>query len=110
MPDRDQLLDQLARAVLDGTLVDWMAVESRAGSEAVPFLRRLQLVASVAKVHREALPAVTWGPLRLIERVGRGASSDVYRAWDTRLDREVALKLIFSAPSADEATASTLVN
>jgi serine/threonine protein kinase/tetratricopeptide (TPR) repeat protein len=109
MPDRDQLLDQLAGAVLDGTDVDWKALESSAGSDAVPLLRRLQLVASVAKVHRDALPAETWGPLRLIERVGRGASGDVYRAWDTRLDREVALKLILAPTSADDDTASAIV-
>lgn len=36
----------------------------------------------------------SWGPLTLLEHVGRGAFADVYRAWDTRLEREVALKLL----------------
>lgn len=36
----------------------------------------------------------TWGPLRILERVGKGAFGEVYRAWDSRLDRELALKLI----------------
>src|SRR5581483_4323044 len=36
----------------------------------------------------------TWGPLRIIERVGGGMFGDVFRAWDTRLDREVALKIL----------------
>lgn len=35
-----------------------------------------------------------WGPLRLIERIGGGTFGDVYRAWDERLDRQVALKLL----------------
>ena len=36
----------------------------------------------------------SWGPLTLLEHVGRGSFADVFRAWDTRLDREVALKLL----------------
>jgi RNA polymerase sigma-70 factor (ECF subfamily) len=36
----------------------------------------------------------TWGSLGLLERVGEGAFGTVYRAWDGRLDREVALKLL----------------
>src|SRR6185503_19560151 len=35
-----------------------------------------------------------WGHLLLHERVGRGAFGEVFRAWDTRLDREVTLKLL----------------
>ncbi len=35
-----------------------------------------------------------WGSLRVIEAIGHGAFGDVYRAFDLRLDREVALKLI----------------
>ena len=36
----------------------------------------------------------SWGPLTLLEHVGRGSFAEVFRAWDTRLDREVAVKLL----------------
>jgi serine/threonine protein kinase len=35
-----------------------------------------------------------WAHLRIQGRVGRGSFGQVYRAWDTTLDREVALKLL----------------
>ncbi|HTV01811.1 MAG TPA: serine/threonine-protein kinase [Luteitalea sp.] len=39
-------------------------------------------------------PLDTWGHLELIEQIGQGSFGNVYRARDTRLDRDVALKLL----------------
>jgi eukaryotic-like serine/threonine-protein kinase len=109
VPTADDLLDDLAGSVLDGDAIDWAEAESSAGADA-RVVHQLRLVASVARVHRDALPAVaatpaealhTWGHLRVQERVGRGAYGEVFRAWDTRLDREVALKLIDAAPPSN---------
>ena len=38
-----------------------------------------------------------WGPFQLIEKVGEGSFGEVYRAYDTTLQREVALKLLLPA-------------
>src|ERR1700722_20338040 len=35
-----------------------------------------------------------FGPYRLLEKIGAGGMGDVYRVMDTRLEREVALKLV----------------
>ena len=56
MPASEQLLDELAGAVLDGAAVDWAAAESSAGAAARPLVRHLRLVASIASVHRDVLP------------------------------------------------------
>jgi serine/threonine-protein kinase len=102
MPDPvpDPLLD-LAGAVLDGSPVDWKAAEHASGPDGQALVRDLRLLAAVAGVHRAVEldpPPSQWGHLRLLESVGRGSSGEVVRAWDTRLDREVALKLLPSEP------------
>jgi eukaryotic-like serine/threonine-protein kinase len=47
-----------------------------------------------------------FGPYRVIDKIGAGGMGDVYRALDTRLEREVALKLISDSFLVSEAPAS----
>ena len=114
----DRALVDAARSVADGAPVDWASAESRADADNRRLVSHLRLVESIASLHRsipafepedsESLPRVGtadstlgsvpgsphWGRLSLLERIGQGTSCEVYRAWDTALHREVALKLL----------------
>ena len=105
------VLDRAAAAIADGLPVDWsQAVSGASGEDERARLAELRLIASIAGFHTTLHssfrasghaarhpaepPPGTWGPLRVERLLGRGAYGDVYRAWDPRLDRAVALKLI----------------
>jgi serine/threonine protein kinase/tetratricopeptide (TPR) repeat protein len=102
--DNREVVGEIADAILDGNQIDWAAAESTAGADDRAVLAELRHIAAIAGVHRaqdgsdpEVVPSeapATWGHLKVGACIGRGAFGRVYRAWDTRLDREVALKLI----------------
>jgi len=108
--DRDTLLGELASAILDGRKVDWSSVDSTAGESSSSLIQQLKIVSEIAALHRgldDATGAASsWGHLRLLERVGNGTFGDVYRAWDSHLDREVALKLLRAKPAPATTDAS----
>lgn len=134
MADEAATLIDLATAIADGAPVDWRSVQASNISEADrAVLRHLRVIAEIVSlqqrlasqpVHssvvdelreeaphppdaRDTLPS--WGPLRLMGLVGEGVFGEVYRAWDSRLDREVALKLLRRRESR-RSTASSLVD
>lgn len=112
-------LIELAEAIADGSAVDWRDAASSLDPADADLIRELRLLADVASVHRslpgarDAGPVVadfvgtTWGNLRIIELLGVGNFGAVYRARDSRLARDVALKLLHHAP--DDASTSSII-
>jgi serine/threonine-protein kinase len=106
-------LEDVAAAILDGTAVDWDGVESGTAESDRPLIKELRTLAALRLVagppqggHCEELSS--WGHLRVFERIGHGAFGEVFRAWDTRLDREVALKLLPAGSGADTPESSVI--
>jgi serine/threonine protein kinase/Tfp pilus assembly protein PilF len=107
----DRALADLAASVADGSPVDWQAAEAGAAARDVRLVRHLRLVDSIAALHRSipdrfadietprVVPPASdgrrWGRLVLLEPIGKGTSCEVFRAWDSELHRDVALKLFF---------------
>ena len=106
-PDEPWLI-ALGAVVSDGGHVDWTDAERReTTAEQRQLIDRLREVAAVVEAHRTAgaseaatdrdspaPPPLPWRHLVLFERVGTGAFGSVHRAWDSLLDREVAVKLL----------------
>ena len=119
----DRALADLAASVADGSPVDWEVVEAGAPDGDRRIVRHLRLVDSIAALHRSIpptdldspapTPAIPdgrrWGRLVLLEAIGKGTSCDVFRAWDSELHREVALKLLHEDDGVDGRDVRTLL-
>jgi serine/threonine-protein kinase len=110
-PERDY--ESLLESLADGAEIDWAALDASAatGAERARY-RNLRLVARVAELHRtlvldedaethptlvedvSAADPTTWGHLTIASRIASGAFGRIYRAHDSQLNRDVALKLL----------------
>jgi tetratricopeptide (TPR) repeat protein len=108
MADR---LSDLVAAISDGHEIDWAAAD-RITDPRRRGVRSLRALAAVVSAHhtiqplrdRTAAPqdsaAVShaplgvWGSYLLLDHLGTGTSADVFRAYDPKLDRYFALKLL----------------
>lgn len=110
-------LMELAAAVADLEQIDWLEAESTAEPDQRHLIRQLEVLARLAHVHRrivEDVPPATgspapepasgtthWGALELRRELGKGSFATVHVAWDPRLEREVALKVLRHIRDAD---------
>lgn len=102
-----------ADALAAGQQPDWRELLETSRGEERELLTELERISSIAafhdRLHQPSEPSGnvtgevaedtalgTWGPLTLREEIGRGAFGSVYRGWDPRIEREVALKLLDS--------------
>lgn len=110
MPDEAELLE-VASAVAEGSEIDWdKLIEPTADTPQV--VQGLRVLAEIVRAMRSSGsddPAGTghqpgadaadgvepqdWGHLRILQRLGSGSYGVVYRAFETRLQCDVALKL-----------------
>ena len=110
----DPLLNEPAGATTHGAGDDAATASTASTREQRP-LEELRIVANLAAFHRELIlprrdvddtaardQPRAWGPLEIHGEIGRGHFGTVYLAWDSALERKVALKLLRDTSVAAE--------
>jgi len=103
------VLDSIAASISDGAAIPWEEVAQQVGGDGDAIVDQLRELERIAKFYRddeETQPAdvaehekqdagpSSWAHFVILGRLGQGSSGEVYRAHDTRLQCDVALKLI----------------
>lgn len=100
----DQRVWTLADAVARGSRVDWTKESTEViADERRQVILELQALERLMRVHGAPSDApdeagasslARWGDFELREPIGAGRFGTVYRAWDPKLERDVAIKLL----------------
>ena len=122
-PDASRVVDVVASSVADGSSIDWERSSAGLVERDRRLVSNLRVIEAVSQVYRSLTAeepdaggeeflasnepvGPRWGRLVLLDRIGRGASADVFRAWDVDLEREVALKLLVDEGMTGDAAAN----
>ena len=129
MRSEDELLESLGLNVSDGEDPGWENVEaSIEGDDHRRVVHDLRSVSKIAEYYRRVReesdptsggrasgsgpglpPGARWGHLEILGQIGSGSFGEVYRARDTHLDREVALKILRPVAPEDRDLPSALI-
>ena len=106
------MLDTVASSISDGALIEWEQLAGKVASNESGVLDELRVLEKIAQFHQEALESNpsnettvdpddrrdseprTWAHFLILGRIGGGSFGDVYRAHDTKLQCDIALKLM----------------
>jgi hypothetical protein len=106
VPDSPEPLSSVAASISDGALVEWEQVAQQVAGDDDAVLDQLRVLERIAKFHLtaqengvadadgEAADPRAWAHFLILGRIGRGSFGDVYRAHDTKLQCDIALKLM----------------
>jgi serine/threonine protein kinase/Tfp pilus assembly protein PilF len=109
---------RLAMSVADGQISHISPQQKLRDPTDSAFTRELRLVAELAAFNRDhgrpqshstLESPKQWGPLELREKIGEGAFGTVYKGYDPRLARELAVKLIPSAHGISGASSAEVL-
>lgn len=98
----DKKIDKLSSDISDGNAVDWNDYDE---STKNPLVVKLSVINDIANFFKQSHSngeydssihkiLFEWGHLQVKELIGEGSYGEVYKAYDSVLDRNVALKLI----------------
>jgi hypothetical protein len=91
-PEADERALSVATSIAEGVAVDWNHALPGADGPTAAVLDELRVLEDLAHVS-QGKPR-SWGPFTILGELGRGSYGTVYRALDTTLNLEVALKVL----------------
>lgn len=102
MNDDDKKIDKLSSDISDGKNINWNDYDNKENNSLIDKLGAINDIANFFKnTHPDEISddschnfLFEWGHLQLKELIGEGSYGEVYKAYDSVLDRNVALKLI----------------